>query len=104
MPHIALKGITMKKPKHLKTKFKRIRKKEKPKYPSSLSQKRWRKIRHLFPRYQGIGRPLKWPLKYILDAIFMFSKQDLHGVLSRKTSRHGEQYMITLENGQKQDL
>lgn len=60
----------MKKPKHLKKKSKRIRKKEKQTYPSSLSSRQWRKIRHLFPCYQGIGRPLKWHLKCILDAIF----------------------------------
>lgn len=60
----------MKKPKHLKKKSKRIRKKGKRLYPSSLSSVQWRKIRHLFPSYQGIGRPPKWHLKFIFDAIF----------------------------------
>lgn len=70
MPYILLKGINMKKPKHLKKKFKRIKNKEKGLYPSSLSSIQWRKIRHLFPSYQGIGRPPKWNLKCILDGIF----------------------------------
>ena len=60
----------MKKPKHLKKKSKRIRKKGKQLYPNSLSSIQWRKIRHLFPSYQGIGRPPKWHPKPILDAIF----------------------------------
>lgn len=70
MPYKQTKGITMKKPKHLKKKFKGIRKKEKQNYPSSLSSKQWRMIRHLFPCYQGIGRPPKWHMKSVLDAIF----------------------------------
>jgi putative transposase len=64
----------MKKPKHLKRKSKRILKKGIQRYPSSLSSKRWRKIRHLFPYYQGIGRPPKWHIKCILDAILYVLK------------------------------
>ena len=59
----------MKKPKRLKRKHTRKRRKTTRKYPSDLSPNRWRKIRHLFPRYQGVGRPPKWQVKHILDAI-----------------------------------
>lgn len=63
----------MKKPKHLKRKFsKRSKRKarKKIKYPSDLSQNQWRRIRHLFPRWRGIGRPPKWSSYSILNAIF----------------------------------
>ena len=70
MLYIPLIGINMKKPKHLKKKSKRIRKKVKQLYPRSLSSIQWRNIRHLFPSYQGVGRPPKWHLKSILNAIF----------------------------------
>lgn len=58
----------MKKPKHLKRK-KHRKQKKRTEYPSDLSSNRWRKIRHLFPSRQKIGRPPKWSTKYILDAI-----------------------------------
>jgi putative transposase len=62
----------MKKPKRLKKHHTRRQKKNK--YPSDLSKNRWRKIRHLFPHYQGIGRPPKWGHKKILDAILYVLK------------------------------
>ena len=66
----------MKKPKHLKKKYRKNRKKKKSKnkhYPSNLSNRQWRAIRHLFPRYQ-YGRPRIWHYKAILNAIFYVLK------------------------------
>jgi putative transposase len=63
----------MKKPKHLKRKFnKKPRRKarQKIRYPSDLFQNQWRRIRHLFPKHQRIGRPQKWFPRCILNAIF----------------------------------
>jgi len=63
----------MKKPKHLNHKFSKKPKqntREKVNYPSDLSSRQWRRIRHLFPRRNRIGRPVKWPPKFILNAIF----------------------------------
>jgi putative transposase len=63
----------MKKPKHLKRKFNknpRRKARKKIRYPSDLSQNQWRRIRHLFPKRQRIGRPPKWFPNSILNAIF----------------------------------
>jgi len=69
----------MKKPKPLQKKSKRILKKGIQTDPRSLSSKRWRKIRHLFPYDQGMSRPPKWPIKCLLDALSTSPKQDILG-------------------------
>jgi len=74
MLHTQCGGMTMKKPKPLKRISKTILKKGTQRYPRSLSSKRWRVIRNLFPYYQGMGRPAKWPIKCILDAILYVLK------------------------------
>ncbi|MBS0623286.1 MAG: IS5 family transposase [Verrucomicrobia bacterium] len=43
---------------------------KKKKYPSDLLRNKWKRIRYLFPHYQGVGRPPKWSYKKILDGIF----------------------------------
>ena len=66
----------MKKPRHLKKKNKHKKRKtatQFKRYPSDLSLKQWRSIRHLFPKSE-CGRPRIWSYKVILNAIFYVLK------------------------------
>lgn len=67
----------MKKPKHLKAKSNKGSRKNTRKkaiYPSNLSRSQWKMVRHLFPRHQRTGRPRKWHLRDILNAMFYVLK------------------------------
>ena len=44
-------------------------------YPCDLTDAQWEKLSPFLPTPQPLGRPLKWEMRLIVNAIFMLSSQ-----------------------------
>ena len=94
----------MKKPRHLKKKNKHKKRKtatQFKRYPSDLSLKQWRSIRHLFPKSE-CGRPRIWSYKVILNAIFYVLRRDVHGDFCLMTFPYSELSIAIFSDGPNQ--
>ena len=68
-------------------------------YPSDLSDLEWEKIEPLFKvDYSRGGRPPKQSRREVLNAIFMWQKQDASGDFFQQPTLHGKRFIPILEN------
>lgn len=74
-----------------------------PTYPSDLSDREWSFVRGLFPPSSRRGRPRRWPVRHIVDAIFCVVRGGiaavLHGACCPRTTRRGKRSTITFGSG-----
>ena len=59
------------------------------KYPTDLTDAQWDKLLPYLPEPSPIGRPLKWEMCSIINAIFYIVKSGCHPDLSVKSGCHG---------------
>ena len=68
------------------------------KYPTDLTDAQWDKLLPYLPEPSPIGRPLKWEMRSIINAIFYIVKSECHPDLSGR----GKQSIPTSESGKLQ--
>jgi transposase len=54
-----------------------------PRYPSDLSDEEWVILEPLLPSTKKRGRPPKWPLRRVVDAVFYLLRGYVHNLIFR---------------------
>ena len=68
-------------------------------YPSDLTDAQWEKLSSFLPTPQPLGRPLKWEMYLIINAIFMLSSQAVSGECYPMICHRGKRSITISESG-----
>ena len=70
-----------------------------PRYPSDLSDEEWTILEPLLSSTEKRGRPPKWPLRHVANAVFYLLRRDVRGGCYPASTRRGRRSTTTSASG-----
>ena len=68
-------------------------------YPTDLTNAQWENLLPYLPEPSSLGRPLKWEMRSIINAMFISSSQGVNGECSLIRCHRGKRSIPTSESG-----